>query len=222
MADAREKTPLLGDKIPEKCKETRTGEENRDVQNTEEVEVSDEHSRAICACVPIDCLNVFLAFLTLSTLVFKTIALPAYTSAVTNSGSDPFSVALIAGFWFQWFFLLVAMVYKVFIDSSMNLLPTTEWKIMLLIGFLNGMAGIPLVFASDPKRTPPYLQSLLSTLVIPYTVIFRFLILRKGMCFFHKLYQLCTIKNNSNSVGVYMLNVHVLTLILIHIFTAHQ
>ena len=186
MADVGEKTPLLEDKIQEKykgkenIKGTRAYERDRDVQNTEEIEVSDEHSRAICACVPVDCLNVFLAFLTLSMLVFKTIALPAYTSAVTNSGSDPFSVALIAGFWFQWFFLLVALIYKVFIDSSMNLLPTTEWKILLLIGFLNGVAGIPLVFASDPKRTPPYLQSLLSTLVIPYTVIFRYLILRKG------------------------------------------
>ena len=168
----------------ENIKGTRAYERNRDVQNTGEIEVSDEHSRAICACVPVDCLNVFLAFLSLSMLVFKTIALPAYTSAVTNSGSDPFSVALIAGFWFQWFLLLVALIYKVFIDFSMNLLPTTEWKIMLLIGFLNGVAGIPLVFASDPKRTPPYLQSLLSTLVIPYTVIFRYLILRKGTCFF--------------------------------------
>ena len=190
MADIAEKTPLLEGKIQEKykgkenIKGTRAYERKRDVQDTEEIEVSDEHSRAICACVPIDCLNVFLAFLTRSMLVFKTIALPAYTSAVTNSGSDPFSVALIAGFWFQWFFLLVALIYKVFIDSSMNLLPTTEWKIMLLIGFLNGVAGIPLVFASDPKRTPPYLQSLLSTLVIPYTVIFRYLILRKGTCFF--------------------------------------
>ena len=217
MADVGEKTPLLGDKIPEMYKGKENTKENRDVQNTEKIEVSDEHSRAICACVPIDCLNVFLAFLTLSTLVFKTIALPAYTSAVTNSGSDPFSVALIAGFWFQWFFLLVSMIYKVFIDSSMNLLPTTEWKIMLLIGFLNGVAGIPLVFASDPKRTPPYLQSLLSTLVIPYTVIFRYLILRKGMRFIHKLYHLYTIYNNSNSVEFYMLSANVLTLFLIPI-----
>ena len=193
MADVGEKTPLLENKILEKYKgkeniiETGAGEKGSDVQITENIEVSDEHSRAICACVPIDCLNVFLAFFTLTMLVFKTISLPAYTSAVTNSGSDPFSVALIAGFWFQWFFLLVAMIYKIFIDSSMNLLPTTEWKILLLIGFLNGVAGIPLVFASDPKRTPPHLQSLLSTLVIPYTVIFRYLILRKGMNVFHKL-----------------------------------
>ncbi len=141
---------------------------------------SHHHTPLLFSCVPVVWINALLALLTLVTLSFKSIALPAYIASITSAGSDPFSVALIAAFWFQCFFLLVTVGYKLCIDWSLSLLPTTNWRFLLVIGFCNGVAGIPLMFASDPDRTPPYLQALLSTIVIPYTVVFRYIILRKG------------------------------------------
>ncbi len=183
-----EKKPLLGNSRENGYESvdistgttSNTGKNSITAENSLVFERSVEFTRYLCACIPLVWLNIFLSLLTLFTLAFKTVALPAYVSAVISAGSDPFSVALIAAFWFQLFFLFVTLLYKLAADSSQSLVPESKWTYILLIGFCNGVAGVPLVFASDPSRTPPYLQALLSTVVIPLTVLCRYVILKKG------------------------------------------
>lgn len=48
-----------------------------------------------------------------------------------------------------------------------------------LIGFCNALNGLFLVFAAPGDRTPPFLQAILGTFNIAWTILFRALILRK-------------------------------------------
>lgn len=49
------------------------------------------------------------------------------------------------------------------------------------MGFLNALNGVLIVYSSPTDRTPLFLQPILSTSVIPFTVILRFFVLRKGV-----------------------------------------
>ena len=48
-----------------------------------------------------------------------------------------------------------------------------------IIGFCDALNGQFLVYAANDKRTPPFLQAVLSTLMIFWTILFRYIILRK-------------------------------------------
>jgi len=61
-------------------------------------------------------------------------------------------------------------------------LVTTEWsyrRLLLLLGFFQGIAAVFIVFSSSGKRTPPYLQAILGNFSIPITLLLRFLFLKK-------------------------------------------
>lgn len=83
-----------------------------------------------------------------------------------------------------------------------SLLPHAPWSIVLSVGLCrlllyfcsfrfsqvllwhwpccSSVNGLLVVYASDPLRTPPYLQALLSCTLIPFTIVARLLILKKG------------------------------------------
>lgn len=52
----------------------------------------------------------------------------------------------------------------------------TEWsyrRLLLLVGFFQGISALFIVFSSSGKRTPPYLQAILGNFSIPITLLFR-------------------------------------------------
>jgi hypothetical protein len=57
---------------------------------------------------------------------------------------------------------------------------TSSLKIIFALGLFTALNGILVVFASPPNRTPGYLQGILSTTSIPFTIICRIIFLRKG------------------------------------------
>ena len=55
-------------------------------------------------------------------------------------------------------------------------LVTTDWssrRLFLTLGFIQGIAGVFIVFSSSGKRTAPYLQAILGNFNIPITIILR-------------------------------------------------
>lgn len=48
-----------------------------------------------------------------------------------------------------------------------------QWQ-LLLIGVFDALNGVFVVFASDPKRTAPFLQAILGNFTIPFTIFFRY------------------------------------------------
>lgn len=124
--------------------------------------------------------NIILAVLNLFFNIVVNISLPIYAGTMEKVGGDMYALLAQAAIYFTLLFILLTYFAKVTIDRSISMKPTASFKILLLMGFLTTMNGILVVFASPPDRTPPYLQGILQTTVIPYTIIFRLLILRKG------------------------------------------
>ena len=70
---------------------------------------------------------------------------------------------------------------QVAVDRSLTLYPTCRWHVYLTMGLTTTLNGVGGSFASLPSRTAPYLQGILATIIIPFTVLCRFLLLRKGL-----------------------------------------
>ncbi len=127
-------------------------------------------------------LKLALSILTVVFMVGFVVMTPLYTSALSNktAGSDAYIAIFLAAMWFPLVFFLQITIVKVFIDRSMEVLPRAPWKNIILVGSLVACNGILMGFSSLPSRTPPHLQALLQTMLVPCTVIARYIILRKG------------------------------------------
>ncbi|XP_070561457.1 crt homolog 3-like [Ptychodera flava] len=124
-------------------------------------------------------LNIFLSTMTVISTVAMNVSLPIF-SEVGNEFSDAYYVLFSCTIMFPPFFFLLLCISKLF-DPKVGFMPKASMKFLVLAGLLNSMNGLFLVYASDPSRTPPALQAILSTSVIPFTVVSRYLILRKGV-----------------------------------------
>ncbi|XP_046340537.1 uncharacterized protein LOC124121566 [Haliotis rufescens] len=127
-------------------------------------------------------LTVFIAVINIASNVLMNVSLPVFAGTMDQVGGDTFVVLLVSSILFPLLFAVMTFVMKYPTERSFSCFkPTANWKILLLVGFATTMNGVLVVFASPPSRTPPYLQGILATTVIPYTVVCRFLILRKGI-----------------------------------------
>jgi hypothetical protein len=130
--------------------------------------------------------NVILGLMTVICKVGETISLSVYTTSLsthlacnaTQVITGPFFVAFFTSFWFPVvFFTWVALVKLCNRNFSLHL--TSSHKLLALLGFLNAINRLLIVYSSPSDRTPEFLQPILSSSLIPYTVILRFLVLRK-------------------------------------------
>ena len=125
-------------------------------------------------------LNVILALLTVVSMVTMMVSLPLFTQAMTDGGSDAYLALTISMFWLPFFYFGHLILVKLFIDPNTLLVPKTSWSNIMLVAFFCSLNALAIAFASPPSRTPAYLQSMFTTLQVPYTVIARLIILRKG------------------------------------------
>ncbi|KAK7486166.1 hypothetical protein BaRGS_00022632 [Batillaria attramentaria] len=123
-----------------------------------------------------------LSALTVLSFVAVRIALPLYAGSANKAGGDDFTVLLYASMWHPVVMTTVTVVTKTFCDRSIALLPAVAWKVLILIGFLSTLNGTCFAFAAD--RTPPHIQALLLAARIPFTVVARMILLRKGKVFY--------------------------------------
>ena len=57
-----------------------------------------------------------------------------------------------------------------------NYLPVIDWSyrcLLLVVGSIQGLGSLLIVFSSSGERTPPYLQAILGNFRIPITLLFR-------------------------------------------------
>nr|XP_054750621.1 uncharacterized protein LOC129256445 [Lytechinus pictus] len=126
-------------------------------------------------------LNIFLTIMTVLSSLMMAITLPLFSaSMVTESSTDEYPVLFFTALWFPIFFLGLVAINKL-IDPEMSLKSTVSHRVMAMVGGMNSLNGLLVVYASDPERTSPQLQAILGTSVIPFTVISRYIILRKGV-----------------------------------------
>ncbi|XP_076470511.1 uncharacterized protein LOC143300613 [Babylonia areolata] len=110
------------------------------------------------------------------------VALPIYSENTGKAGGDVFTLLLYISLWFPVVLGAVAILYKALWDRSVTLLPVAvRWRVLWAMGALTLANGFCATFASPPSRTAPYLQGLLITMRIPFTVLMRLAILRKGI-----------------------------------------
>lgn len=131
-------------------------------------------------------LNFTFAFMAVVGQVGEQVSLALWSSAVITGDSnctnraegnytmDPYFVLSFSSFTFVILFGVLAVISaalrpKEFVKS----LSFPQWQ-FIVFGFLNAMNGLLVVYASPVNRTAPFLQAILSNIIIPCTMLFRY------------------------------------------------
>ena len=125
--------------------------------------------------------NIVLAILNVTFNVAINVSLPIYAGTMDVIGADAYVLLSQGVIWFVVILVFMTQGLHYLFDNRINLKPTASFKILFVMGALTTLNGIFVVYASPPNRTPPYLQGILMTTSIPFTVICRIVWLRKGM-----------------------------------------
>lgn len=126
--------------------------------------------------------NVFFAFLVVFGQVGQNVTLPIWFASVPEGESlDPMYILTFAGFSFViifGIFTLVDLYRGVVTLHELKTFSTFHFfKQYFAVGFCNALNGTFLVFAA--RKTAPYLQAILGTFNMLWTIVLRFIILRK-------------------------------------------
>jgi hypothetical protein len=127
--------------------------------------------------------SVLLCVLNIIAMSGVLVTLPLVAGGFSDSAaqSDSYVGLFVIIMWFPVVYLVQLVFVKLFIDRSTPLKPSIPWSYMVISGSFLGI-GIALTsFAAPPSRTPPYLQAILQTLTVPFTVIARLVVVRKGL-----------------------------------------
>ncbi|KAL9954562.1 hypothetical protein ACROYT_G042118 [Oculina patagonica] len=129
--------------------------------------------------------NLLLAFITVAGQIGQNVSLPLWIHSINDKNStaptvDSYFVLSFASLSFVVIFGLGTLFLHVFSPRDIGQTERTFPHLLLfLVGLCNALNGVLTVFASNSSRTPLYLQAILGTLMIPLTILFRRLILRK-------------------------------------------
>ena len=119
------------------------------------------------------------------TVVFASlwlVSLPLCMSGSVRAGSDVFG-SIVLGPLFGFFQCLwLSLFFKICLDGEIGCLPSSSHELYhgIGMGVCNSLACILQVFSSAPWRTPPHLQVLLMTCIIPFTCLVRYVTFRQG------------------------------------------
>ncbi|XP_067659081.1 crt homolog 1-like [Haliotis asinina] len=149
---------------------------------------SREHKTSGCfsrlrSCIgglSINAKSIILSLFALLGHLGTSLVLPIWSSTFDKIGSDVFVGQFVDTFWELLILSAVYLGWK-FFDRELPLRPTVSLKSLAIYGFTNALTGAFIVFASLPERTPPYLQSIIGSSLIPFTVMCRYIMLRKGV-----------------------------------------
>eukprot|EP00118_Oscarella_pearsei_P025781 m.308763 g.308763 ORF g.308763 m.308763 type:complete len:449 (+) comp44711_c0_seq1:82-1428(+) len=139
--------------------------------------------------IPLTAANIVLSILNVICQVGMTVSLPLFTTALGTHKAcgeygkaiaGPYFVLFFTALWFPVVFFAWVIIAKL-MNRNFSLKLTCPMRFVVLLGFMNSLNGVLLVYASPSDRTPQYLQPILSASVIPFTVILRYIILRKGI-----------------------------------------
>ncbi|KAK7093807.1 hypothetical protein V1264_007497 [Littorina saxatilis] len=109
------------------------------------------------------------------------VMLPVYAGSTKMAGGDSFIMIVYASLWFPVVFFIFTNLLQALSGNVVTWLPVGKWRAVIAVGVCYAATGLIISFAGLPERTPPYLQAVLSTLRLPFVIILRLLILRKGL-----------------------------------------
>ena len=115
-----------------------------------------------------------------------TVTLPMFSSSLeshvicntTVAVGDVYFLLTFTAFWFILFFGFLIVIAWL-LNPAFPIHSSVRHRDRCILGFLNAINGILIVFSSPEDRTPAFLQPLLSTIIIPFTVLASFVLLRK-------------------------------------------
>ncbi|KAK7093967.1 crt homolog 3-like [Littorina saxatilis] len=122
-----------------------------------------------------------LCFVTVLFNVIMNVSLPVFAGTMEYVGGGMFALLLYGALYYPFVLGGLTLFLKVTVDKSLTLYPTCRWRVYLVMGLTTTLNGVGVVFASPPSRTAPYLQGVLATIIIPFTVLCRLVLLRKGI-----------------------------------------
>lgn len=105
------------------------------------------------------------------------VVLPIVSSTFHAIHSDDYTLLLYTGLCFPVFSGTVMLLCTWVGHSNAALVPPTAKRILVTLGLLWTFTGVCSTFGSHPLRTPPYLQGILMTTRIPFTIVIRRIVL---------------------------------------------
>ncbi|XP_046559199.1 uncharacterized protein LOC124268213 isoform X2 [Haliotis rubra] len=158
-----------------------TGDTETSDPNEEESRLlGDSRENKTLGCLSTNAKSIILSLFALLGHLVTSLVLPVWASTFDEIGSDVFVGQFVDTFWELLILSAVYLAWKCF-DREVPLRPTVSLKSLAIYGLTNALTGAFIVFASLPERTPPYLQSIIGSSLIPFTVICRYIMLRKGV-----------------------------------------
>jgi drug/metabolite transporter (DMT)-like permease len=138
--------------------------------------------------IPLSVANVILSILNVIAQVGMTESLSIYSTSLSTHQAcgkaqtitGPYFVLFFTAFWFPVVFFACVLLAKL-LNRGFSLHLSCSQKRVALMGLFNALNGVLIVYSSPSSRTPVFLQPILSTSLIPFTVILRFILLRKGL-----------------------------------------
>ena len=130
--------------------------------------------------IPLQLFNGLLAGITVVTNVGLVVTLTLYAKSLDQK-SDIYSILMFNAVLFPIILFAIALIQKSTVEKDMILVPWKQWKIISYTGVLNAFNALLVIYTSDPSRTPAYLQAILMTTTIPYTVVCRYIMLKQGI-----------------------------------------
>ncbi|KAL9954561.1 hypothetical protein ACROYT_G042117 [Oculina patagonica] len=134
--------------------------------------------------IPLFWANLFFAFVAVAGQVGQNVSLPLWIDSTNGNrlgrSVDSYFVLSFASLSFVVIFGLGTLFLRIFSPKDIG---ETEkgfpHLLLFLVGLCDALNGALVVFASKGSRTPPYLQAILGNFMIPLTILFRLLIVRK-------------------------------------------
>lgn len=142
-------------------------------------------SNAELCKVPFFVANFFLTVVVLAGEVGHKVALPLWLDSrnvtqCTGTSVDNYFVLSFSSLVFVLIFGLGTLFIRLFFPKTIGEAEKNfPHRLLLLVGLSDAVNGTLIVYASNGTRTPPYLQAILGNFLIPLTVLFRLVILRR-------------------------------------------
>lgn len=143
----------------------------------------------LSCCTLSNIATIVFAFVSVTGQVTQYVCLPLWidsTSVTTSENQTAWKPTLDSYFVVSFAALSFVIVFGLIILFCDLIFPkylaATDWnyrRLLLLLGFIQGLSALFIVFSSSGDRTPPYLQAILGNFSIPITLLFRFLFLKK-------------------------------------------
>ena len=117
------------------------------------------------------------------------IVLPITSKRIIAQGNSVFIMQFLAAIVSAVLAFIFLLFYKYFKEGrTIWIYPKLEdFQMSFVMGMLNVVSFIFIMYGSPPSRVPQYLFSILQTSAIPMTVLCKYILFRQGMCKWHSV-----------------------------------